>query len=318
MELNKLISRLLKISDQFVINDGRNFVIILPPKDFNFDECLKFLARSQKEVLHEVRGNAFFKLIKLSNELVLLKVMNENGVIRIDFPEHKLEQNSKLTAALYIWNLFDLGRDLDNFYELGEKDNIVKPILNKYFGLRVIGIPDLFEALCWAIMGQQINLTFAYSLKRKLVEKYGECFQSKDNLYWLFPDPTVIAKLEVSDLTSMQFTSRKAEYVIGVAKLIADGTLSKEKLLKCKDYEERLNMLLKIRGVGNWIADYVLMKCLMELSAFPIADVGIHNALKIQLGLDKKPSIEEIKNLATKWQGWEAYVTFYLWRSLYE
>lgn len=70
--------------------------------------------------------------------------------------------------------------------------------------------------------------------------------------------------------------------------------------------------------MGKWTADYVAMKCLKKVEAFPIADVGLHNALKFQLGLDKKPSIDDIKEIAVNWRGWEAYATFYLWRSLYE
>ena len=76
--------------------------------------------------------------------------------------------------------------------------------------------------------------------------------------------------------------------------------------------------LIHMRGVGAWTADYVLMKCLHHRAAFPIADVGLHNALKNQLGLERKPNIMEIKEIATHWEGWQAYATFYLWRSLYD
>ena len=76
------------------------------------------------------------------------------------------------------------------------------------------------------------------------------------------------------------------------------------------------NRLISIRGVGDWTADYTIMKCFDINDAFPIADVGIHNALKGILGLDKKPTIEEIEKLSVNWSGWEAYATFYLWRSL--
>ncbi|WP_413229458.1 hypothetical protein [Heyndrickxia sporothermodurans] len=61
-----------------------------------------------------------------------------------------------------------------------------------------------------------------------------------------------------------------------------------------------------------------MMKCLNHPSAFPIADVGLHNALKVQLQLERKPTIEEINEFAANWEGWQAYATFYLWRSLYE
>ena len=59
-----------------------------------------------------------------------------------------------------------------------------------------------------------------------------------------------------------------------------------------------------------------MMKCLGDPSAFPIADIGLQNALKIQMRLDKKPSASDVRHLSKNWTGWEAYATFYLWRSL--
>ena len=81
-----------------------------------------------------------------------------------------------------------------------------------------------------------------------------------------------------------------------------------------RSHEKRL---MDIRGIGAWTADYVLMKCLQQPTAFPIADVGLHNALKIQLALERKPTIEELKNYAEHWQGGKLMPPF-LWRSLYE
>ena len=51
-------------------------------------------------------------------------------------------------------------------------------------------------------------------------------------------------------------------------------------------------------------------------NAFPITDVGLHNAIKKQLNLKQKPSLEEIEQWSDNWKGWEAYATFYLWHSL--
>jgi DNA-3-methyladenine glycosylase II len=97
-----------------------------------------------------------------------------------------------------------------------------------------------------------------------------------------------------------------------------NGELSKEKLLQEQEYEQVKKSLMAIRGIGAWTADYVMMKCLHMTSAFPIADVGLHNALKLHLGLERKPTIEEIREMSTNWEGWQSYVTFYLWRSLYD
>lgn len=99
---------------------------------------------------------------------------------------------------------------------------------------------------------------------------------------------------------------------------MASGELNKEKLLKEQNRTSMKKFLMAIRGVGAWTADYVLMKCFHDPTSFPIADVGLHNALKMQLALDRKPTIDELKEFEAQWQGWQAYATFYLWRSLYD
>ncbi len=294
------------------------FIEIYPPKEFNFDECLVFLGRSQEEVLHQIRDELLYKLIKVNGELILCRIGFGQHVIRVDFPSQPLSITSHEEIVSYIWEWFDLDRDLSLFYEVAKQDKILQQIHKRYYGLRMMCIPDLFEALTWAIMGQQINLTFAYKLKQRFVEHFGECLTFEGNTFWLYPTYERIATLSVEELITLQFTVRKAEYVIGVAKAMTNGELTKEMLLQEPTYEQAKKSLLGIRGVGPWTADYALMKCLHQSSAFPIADVGLHNALKVPLGLNRKPTIEEIKEVAINWQGWQAYATFYLWRSLYE
>jgi DNA-3-methyladenine glycosylase II len=103
-----------------------------------------------------------------------------------------------------------------------------------------------------------------------------------------------------------------------VARLMADGELTKERLLERADDPASLEKsLVAIRGIGPWTANYVMMRCLRILSAFPIGDVGLHLALKHLSGSAEKPPLDEIRRLATPWAGWEAYATFYLWRCLY-
>ena len=180
-----------------------------------------------------------------------------------------------------------------------------------------MGIPDLFETLCWGILGQQINLTFAYTLKRRLVENFGRSVEWAGEKFWVFPAPSDIAGLTVADFDGLQMTSKKCEYLIGVAKLMAEGALSKEMLLAAGDLKSAEKMLVGIRGIGPWTANYVLMRCLRFPDAFPIDDVGLHNAIKHLLGRDVKPTKNEILRLSERWTGWEAYATFYLWRFLY-
>ncbi|MGY4794932.1 DNA-3-methyladenine glycosylase family protein [Lysinibacillus fusiformis] len=293
-------------------------IVIEPAKEFNYTECLQFLKRSNQEVLHHMKDDVLYKLLKINEQLILCKITEQANNIKVIFPMNQPSSHEHATIVQYVTEWFDLTKDLQGYYQMAEKDPILQPLTKKYAGLRLIGIPDLFEALVWAIIGQQINLTFAYTLKKRFVEHFGEHVHFEGQSYWLFPTPEKIAAIQTDDLQRLQFTLRKSEYIIDIAKSIANGQLTKDLLRQKKDYEAMKKSLMDIRGIGAWTADYVLMKCLQQPTAFPIADVGLHNALKIQLALERKPTIEEMKNYAKHWQGWQAYATFYLWRSLYE
>ncbi|MGD6894124.1 DNA-3-methyladenine glycosylase family protein [Bacillus infantis] len=285
------------------------------PAHFHFREALVFLDRSSYEILHYVEGSAVFKGIITDGEVILLKISSTETHLHASFLLGAPSDNGRKQAAAFIEEWLDLKRDASGFARMAAGDPLLKGLAERYAGLRIIGIPDLFEALVWAVIGQQINLTFAYKLKKAFAEKYGTCFPFKGRRFWLFPEPGKIAALEPEELKQLQFTGRKAEYIIGIAKLMAEKKLKKDDLLGQPGARD---VLMSLKGVGAWTADYVRMKCLLDPAAFPIGDAGFQNALKLQMGLDRKPSIEEIEKAASRWAGWQAYAVFYFWRSLYE
>ncbi|MGY0374654.1 DNA-3-methyladenine glycosylase family protein [Clostridium sp. JNZ J1-5] len=296
----------------------KDYIEIDVSKDFSFQQCMVYLNRSDIECLHKIKDGEFYKLLKFQDVKLVIKISMGINKLRVTFMDKVPPEWVKKQVAKFVWDMFDLETDLTSFYKLAENDSILAILIDKYKGLRIVKINDIFEAICWAIIGQQINLKFAYTLKKRLVEVYGEKVIYENEEYFLFPTPQVISKLQVEDLKQLQFTTRKAEYIIGISKLFNDGIINKEELALEKDYEKLKKRLVSIRGVGNWTADYVIMKCFNINEAFPIADVGIHNSLKSILGLDKKPTIDEIENLSSNWRGWKAYAAFYLWRHLYD
>src|SRR5690606_4686176 len=274
--------------------------------------------RSSQENLYRLDDSRITKLLKIGGQLVLFRIVPFRivpiaGALRIEFPLGVPSFQERDEVAAYIEDWFDLKTDLQGFYAMAETDPVLNGVVRQHYGLRVIGVPDLFEALVWAVMGQQINLTFAYTLKKRFVENFGESLVYENERYWTFPSAEKIAGLNVADLRALQLTGRKSEYILGIAQAMATGELQKQRLLQEPDMER---VLLEIRGIGAWSANYVMMKCLHSQSAFPLADVGLHNALKAQLQLDRKPTPAEIMELAKNWAGWQAYATFYLWRSL--
>lgn len=290
---------------------------IAVPNEFSFQQCLKYLARSEKERMHIVQNDRVRKLIKLNRTTVLFEVRcDKNGILQIHFLNKTVRPAVASAVCEYVREWLDLDSDLAPFYRFAKKDSLLKTLTTRYFGLRLIRIPDLFEALCWAILGQQINTVFAYTLKQRLVEKFGEPYVFEGEFYWLFPTPEIVAELKPADLLSLQFNRQKVEYLIGLARLLRDGSISKQRLLESNSIDAARESLLKIRGVGPWTASYVLMRCLGFRSAFPIEDIGLHNALQRLLNLPRKPTLEEIREMSKGWGDWQAYVAIYLYRSL--
>jgi DNA-3-methyladenine glycosylase II len=289
------------------------FSLRLPP-DFDFGACLRFFERSPIECLHHVEEGRLRKLIRVDGHELLLEIaQRREGELGIDILNARPTKALKIVAARYVAEWFDLATDLHPFYAMAARDRLLGGTIERYRGLRLIGILDLFESLTWAITGQQINLQFAYTLKRRFVEAYGTGRMHGDLTYRLYPTAEAIAPLSAEALTELGFTRMKSEFIIGIARLIAGGELSREKLLADGGARERL---MAIRGVGEWTASYVLMRTLRDRSALMATDVGLQNAIRTRLGLPEKPDAETIRKLARPWNGWEAYATFYLWMTL--
>lgn len=292
----------------------KNYFSISVPEAFDFKHCLGFLTRSPREVLHVCDGDRVVKLIRGEGGSILFEVSGrDKQTLHVQLLNTHLTSKVRTTVETYIREWFDLDTDITPFYALASRDRYLKELVKKYHGYRIVGHPDLFESLVWAVIGQQINLGFAYTLKQRFVERFGDRLQVNGAAYYLFPDPVVVAELNPEHLYPLQFSRQKSKYAVGIAQAFASGELSKEKL-KTMPLQEAKEMLMRIKGIGNWTANYALMKTFHFPDAFPLEDAGLHNALKQKLKLDRKPTLAEVMKVFKKYKGWEAYATLYLWK----
>lgn len=309
----------VKENEKMIWHEVKNGIVITLPEQFNMNANLGYLSREQNECMYEIESDSITKVITIGEirSLVQINVINNKQMIVQFLNESSPIKRRKCEEIVkFIDEWFDLNNDLTPFYEMAKADPLLKVPARNFYGLRVIGIPDLFEALCWGVLGQQINLAFAYTLKRQFVEKFGDFIEWNGKKYWVFPSYQRIAQLTPSDLADIKMTVKKSEYIIGIAKLMASGELSRKKLMKM-DFKDAEKSLIKIRGIGPWTANYVLMRCLRFQTAFPIDDVGLINSIKLLQNMNRKPTKDEILELSIPWKNWESYATFYLWRVLY-
>jgi DNA-3-methyladenine glycosylase II len=284
------------------------------PEEFSFDLALAFLKRSPRELLHKVVDNRVSKALLIQDVIVVFSIRLDKEDLLVEFlTPVTVEQATEVVKYIREW--LDLDTDLKPFYRMCERDKLMKALVSSFYGYRIVGQPDLFESIVWAVLGQQINLQFAYTLKQRFVENFGGAVALSDDTYYLFPQPETVARLKIEDLLQLQFSRQKANYTISIGKAFEEGTLSKNMLVGMPLPEAR-KLLMNIKGIGNWTANYALMKTFRHPDAFPLEDAGLHNAIKNLKKLTRKPTLEEVSRIFKKYKGWEAYATLYLWKSL--
>ena len=291
-------------------------VLLSKPDLFSFKECLWFLDRNYDECLHKINSGSITKAIHLNGApCVFTLVEDEKNILAT--MEHGSASSENVDALRrYAIEWMDMEKNIRPFYRLLKQDKKLNYMVKKFAGLRLIGIADLYETLCWCIIGQQINLSFAYKIKRRLVETYGRRINTLRGEYLLFPEPETIAGINEEKLKELQFSRQKANYIIHISKAFCEERISREKLSALKTTEERRELLTSLKGIGEWTANYALMKTLKDPDSVPYSDVGLLNALSNHELIRDRSDRKNMEKLFGKFEGWKSYLVFYLWRSL--
>ena len=209
-----------------------------------------------------------------------------------------------------IKSIFHFNRPLDQIQNHFATTDLA-PIFAEHQGTPLIKSFSLYGSLMKSIIHQQLNLSFANTLSMRFVEAFGE----ESDGVWRYPSPDLVSNLTVEQLREMQFSTRKAEYVIDLSQAIVDGSLDLEKFKQIED-EEVMAELVKFRGVGPWTSQNFLMFGLGRPNLFPLADIGLQNALKQLWKMDRKPTKEEMLARFPDWSPYLSYAALYLWRSI--
>ena len=176
----------------------------------------------------------------------------------LEAPAFEVTSDDPGTAAAVVERMF-LG-DPAALADLAARDPVIAPLAAAHPGVRAVRTPDLFFALLRSISAQQVNLTFAATLRRRVAEAYGRPVTVAGHTVRFLPADAV-AGAAVTDLRAMQFSTRKAEYVVTCAAAVASGEVSLEALAEL-DTDTAVTRLSALRGIGRWSAEWILLRCL--------------------------------------------------------
>lgn len=162
-------------------------------------------------------------------------------------------------------------------------DPVLGPLLAPLAGLRQARWPSGFETLVTSITAQQVNLTFAYTLRARLARAFGRTLAHGGETYLAFPTPERLAEALPAQLVGLQYSGRKAEYIIELARCLGEGRLDLAALGHLPD-EAVIERLAALRGIGRWTAEWYLIRALGRPDVFPADDVGLRKLVAQAVG----------------------------------
>ena len=305
------------------LRDSAVFELALPPA-YPLAHLLRSLGRDPHSVSERLRDSTYTAAIRLADEQpALLALTFSPASVRVTLsPASPSAVGPDLGPRLRVpplppgaaahalaVGLLGLDQDAAAFARLTRRLGLARLTAGRE-NLRISQLPSVFDGLLWAIIGQQINLPFTFTLRRRLFERIGHPLH---NGFFAPPTPAALAALEPADLLPLQFSRQKASYLITLARTIVRGELDLS-ALPALSATRAERTLLALHGFGPWSVNYVMMRALAFPDCVPLGDTGVTTGLKLLFPLEERPDLDATRRLMTVFSPHRSLATAHLWQ----
>jgi DNA-3-methyladenine glycosylase II len=173
--------------------------------------------------------------------------------------------------------LYGLDFDLAGFYRMAKADPALAPLVEPLYGLRPTLAPTPLEMLVGSISAQQVNLSFAFACRARLVRRWGTRVATPAGELWAFPTASALAVPRLREYRALKFSTRKGEYIRDVARAVVRGELDLDALMAAPS-ADIIATLTALRGLGRWTADWFLARCCGRGDVCPAGDLAVRKA----------------------------------------
>lgn len=237
--------------------------------------------------------------------------------LHIDSGRKKVDAGkTQSSLQLLARHMLGLNQAISDFEKAAAMHPQLKQLLARQSGLRVPQAASPFEALTWAIIGQQISVSAAVSVRRKLIQHTDLHHSSGIGCY---PSAAQIAVLTEDNLRPLGFSQSKARTLVALGNIIHSGDLPLDDWLN--DYWQGKPLaahmiyekLIQIRGIGPWTANYALLRGFGWLDGSLHGDIAVRRSLQRLLDSDEKPDEKTTQSWLAQFSPWRALVAAHLW-----
>jgi AraC family transcriptional regulator, regulatory protein of adaptative response / DNA-3-methyladenine glycosylase II len=282
------------------------------PAGWRADEIVGYHGRDPDSLCERVEDRRIFKALLSEDGPVILEIAleRESAWCRVHAGSTVGPEAMEL-AQMAALRMLGLTGEVAQFETRAARDTRFSPLLAKRRGMRVPMTGTPFDALCWAIIGQQINIKFAAALRREMLEITGHKVEGM----LAHPGPEEVANLDVADLTKRRFSGSKAEYLIHAARQVANKELLPDAMGEGSAVAAE-KALKNVRGIGTWTARYMLMRGAGFADCAPVGDSALATALQRLHGMNERPAHEAVHEMMEPYAPYRSLATCHLWASL--
>jgi len=207
--------------------------------------------------------------------------------------------------------LLGLQVDLSAWYHTAKRDPRVRPLADRFRGVKPPRFPTIFEALVNAFACQQLSLEAGLTVLNRLAAACGTQLETPANVGHAFPAPEEMIRMLPEELRAIGFSRQKARALLDLAGAIAREDLNLESMARESD-DLVGQQLRQLRGVGRWTAEYALLRGFGRLQVFPGDDVGAQKRLARWLGRSRPLNYGGVARAVAPWQPYAGLVYFHL------
>jgi DNA-3-methyladenine glycosylase II len=242
------------------------------------------------DLLERFDGRTLWRTARLSGRAVPYALHLDSGGVLVDGDPADLAGLRPLVERMLV--------PLDGLAELRAVDPAIDAAWQHVGAIRSVVDGDLFTGLVRAISAQQVNLSWACTTRRRLAEAFGTPHPvGGGSVHSL--DLERLATADPLELRALQFTNAKARSIVELAQAALEGLLERDALDALPD-EEVIARLVRLRGIGEWSAEWTLARGLGRPRVVA-GDLGVRKAVgKAYLG-GRLPSAAEVRELTAHW-----------------
>ena len=187
---------------------------------------------------------------------------------------------------------------------LKKKDKVMNKLIIKYSDNNLTTRKDVFFSLCKSIIGQQISVAAANSVFLKFKKKCKNKINAK-----------TVSKLSSSQLKSCGLSRQKVKGIKSLAEQVLSKTFN-PKIIPSMSDEDAIIYLSKLRQIGRWSAEMILLFTYNRPNIWPIQDIGLLRAISKNYNKKYLPPESYVRLLNKRFSPYCSVATWYLWRSI--